>query len=212
MKIGNMVFVLSLVLMVGFVSAAQSDCLESELYKPNTNKCVPRCTVAQDYVDGECLLKCRDLENHMWSVEDDKCVHICSVHPDFGYICDDYSGDDVAVDCEAEFCKGAFKIVSGRVLIERGLDIIPAVVGLELLPGDTVLVDDGARAVINFVNSGEVEIDEKTKFKIPVSEKVASEHPSFLTKFFGGIFVKLKSWFGGDEFEIVGSTDSGRRA
>ncbi len=209
MKIGCWVFVF--VLFVGFASAAFGDCLESELYKPHTGKCVPKCTAAQDYVDGECLLKCRDLENNMWSVEENKCVHICSVNPDFGYICDDYNEGEVEV-CSGDMCRGAFTFVSGRVLVERGMDIFSAKVGDELLPGDTVVVDDDARVVLNLINSGEVVIDEKAKFEIPVAEKLVKERSNVVVNFFTGIYKKFKGWLDEEKFEGQRSTDSARRA
>ncbi|MCK5040144.1 MAG: hypothetical protein KAR87_04210 [Candidatus Aenigmarchaeota archaeon] len=240
MKKKIILFILTFFVLITPVYANSGNCLDSEKYNMYKDICVPKCTIAQDYVDGKCLPKCRDLQYHAWDVNLNKCVHICVNQPD-AYICKDHndtgkksggiksffkklfsafssktteSSDDekeVSYTCKTDdLCKGGFVLVEGKVLIERGIEIIPVVIGTEVLPGDTVLVEEGAKATLMLVHAGKVEFNKKTKFKVPASEN-AQKKTSIVTKFFGGIWVKTKNFFQGEKFEPKRNTDSGRR-
>lgn len=97
--------------------------------------------------------------------------------------------------------KGYITNYTGRVFIERGMDIITPSYNEPIYAGDTVVVDDGARAEIEFKNTKEKTIiEKKTKFKIPASE-IAAKKTSKITLFLGGIWTKLKNLFGGEKFK-----------
>ena len=91
------------------------------------------------------------------------------------------------------------------------MDLIPVTIGTEVLPRDTVLVDEGAKATLMLVHSGKFELNKKTKFKVPKSEMITRDDVSLFTKVFGGIWIKTKQLFQWEIFAPTSPTDSGRR-
>jgi hypothetical protein len=66
--------------------------------------------------------------------------------------------------------KGNIENYTGKVIIERGLDIIKPGYKEPLMTGDTVVVDDNANATIILIEGKTIEIKKKTKFTIPSAE------------------------------------------
>jgi hypothetical protein len=98
--------------------------------------------------------------------------------------------------------KGNIINYSGKVLIERGMDIIVPSFGDYIYAGDSIIIDENS--IANLLIDGKIMIiDKKTKFTIPSSENAANR-TSKITLFFGNIWVKLKNFLRNkdDDFEI----------
>ncbi len=106
--------------------------------------------------------------------------------------------------------KGKIINYTGRVFIERGIDLIKPAYNEPLYSADTVIVEEGARAVIEMDDGQKIVIEKKMRYTLSASELAASR-TSKITLFFGGIWVKMKKMFHNEEFEIKTPTDSGRR-
>lgn len=198
----RLIIILFIILIVPFVLS--TDCKEGEKYSFSKGGCVSICTVAQDYVNGDCLPKCRDLEYHLWDVELERCVHMCEDNPSH-YFCDNKKEDiqkqiDKSCSSGKDLCKGTVISLSGKMTIERGLDIFNAKISDELFPGDIIVVDEGSIVTIKLHNDKIITISKKTKFSIPNTEK-AEKKISKVNLFFGKLFLKLKNYFGKEDIK-----------
>jgi len=153
-----------------------------------------------------------------------KCQNICNSYQEWDPVSKtcknsiEYNSDiydestklDASLGYDNSLIKGRLTNFTGKILIERGLEIIKPKINEPLFPGDTVVVDDSSTAIIQLPDKT-IAIDKKTKFTIPSSE-LAANRTSKITLFFGNIWVKLKSIFYKEEFKLTTPTDSGRRA
>lgn len=95
---------------------------------------------------------------------------------------------------------GEITFKKGRVLIERGIDIIPGRVGTKLKFGDTVVVEEGAEAAIS-LDSGLIKVTQKTKYMIPIPESYNSD-TSLFSLALGKTWCEAKEILKGNSFEI----------
>ena len=96
---------------------------------------------------------------------------------------------------------GEITFKKGRVLIERGIDIIPGRVGTKLEFGDTVVVEEGAEAAISIDGLGLIKVTQKTKFMVPIPESYNSD-TSLLSLALGRAWCEAKEILKGESFEI----------
>jgi hypothetical protein len=105
---------------------------------------------------------------------------------------------------------GVIKNTTGRVTIDRGIDIFPAKEGTEILPGDTIIVHENAEANLDLEgNTEQITINEKSKFAIPFEEK---KKPGAMYNIFGKIWGVFKNLFQAkDQFELPETSAHGVR-
>lgn len=104
--------------------------------------------------------------------------------------------------------KGSITFKKGRVLIERGWEIIPGQVGTILREGDTIVVEEGSEVSVDLTDTGLVKINQKTKWTVPRGDCSAKAEVSPISKLFGGAWVWLKNKLKGESFEIITPTAS----
>ncbi|MEA2112415.1 MAG: hypothetical protein U9P50_00370 [Patescibacteria group bacterium] len=214
-----------------FTDIDKEKCKEGEYYWMGIGKgeCRSACKPQYDYKNGSCHHKCKGMsEDYYWDSQTGKCLSICVTQPQAefcnnkkeftksGQSTGSYWGKVTSFFKENSLVrmfknrgvlKGTVKSVEGKVLVERGIDTTTVKVGDSFAPGDTVFVDEGGKLVIVLEGGREITITKKTKFRIPVSEKIQAA-TSKVTVFFGGIHTKMMGWFNKEKFEIKRDTAS----
>ncbi len=166
-----------------------------------------------EYCGNDCVKKSKYLEslNSNNALFHKDCITVSLAHSGFSHpeISPEErriltkSLDEVWLGNEKELTDYVGEVIfkEGRVLIERGTDLIPVVQGTKIMPCDVVVVENGAKATLMLEDTEEVKITQQTKFTIPCKyeNKKMTNKISF---FFGGLWVKLKKLVQGESYDL----------
>ena len=74
--------------------------------------------------------------------------------------------------------KGVVLASTGRITIDRGLDILPGTENTKLLPGDIIVVHEGASIKFQLENGNIIKLDSIQKFVDPTMARISPADPS----------------------------------
>ena len=83
--------------------------------------------------------------------------------------------------------KGVVLASTGRITIDRGLDMLPGTKNTKLLPGDIIVVHEGASIKFQLENGNIIKLDSIQKFTIPYESKKVSKFRNFFNNFWQSI-------------------------
>jgi len=98
--------------------------------------------------------------------------------------------------------KGVVLASTGRITIDRGLEILPGIENTKLLPGDTIVVHEGALIEFQLENGKVIKLDSIQKFTIPYEGKKVPK----LQKIIGGLWTGMKNLFKAEDRDLKSPT------